>query len=151
MPLCLIGLGSNLGDRSGLIDEALARLQRHQNIEVVRRSRYHDTLSVGGPDAQPAFLNAAAVLQTSLSPQFLLAELQRAEVDLGRQRIERWGPRTIDLDLLIYDNLTRNDPDIVIPHPRMTWRRFVLEPAAEIASEMLHAGMGWTIAQLLDN
>ena len=151
MPLCLIGLGSNLGDRSGLLDEALVRLQRHPNIEVARRSRYHETLPVGGPDAQPAYLNAAAVLQTSLSPQALLAELQKVEADLGRQRIEHWGPRTIDLDLLLYDDLTLAAPDLVIPHPRMAWRRFVLEPAAEVAPEMLHPGTGWTIARLLDH
>ena len=151
MPLCLIGLGSNLGDRSGLLDEALVRLQRHPNIEVARQSRYHETLPVGGPDAQPAYLNAAAVLQTSLSPQALLAELQKTEADLGRQRIEHWGPRTIDLDLLLYDDLTLADPDLVIPHPRMAWRRFVLEPAAEVAPEMLHPGTGWTIARLLEH
>ena len=91
MPLCLIGLGSNLGDRSGLLDEALVRLQRHPNIEVTRQSPYHETLPVGGPDAQPAYLNAAAVLQTPLSPQALLAELQKTEVDLGRQRSRTLG------------------------------------------------------------
>src|SRR5208282_1945717 len=98
MPLCLIGLGSNLGDREGLLNKALVRLQRHADIILLRQSRYHETLPVGGP-AQSAYLNAAAVLQTSLSPQALLAELQRAETDLGRQRFETWGPRTVDLDL----------------------------------------------------
>ena len=77
--------------------------------------------------------------------------MQKVEADLGRQRIEHWGPRTIDLDLLLYDNLTLADPDLVIPHPRMAWRRFVLEPAAEVAPEMLHPGTGWTIARLLDH
>jgi 2-amino-4-hydroxy-6-hydroxymethyldihydropteridine diphosphokinase len=151
MPVCLIGLGSNLGDRSGLLDAALARLQCHPDIEAVRQSQYHETLPVGGPNAQPAYLNAAAVLQTSLSPQALLAELQQAEADLGRQRIEHWGPRTIDLDLLLYDSLTSTGPDLVVPHPRMAWRRFVLEPAAEVAPEMLHPCTGWTIGQLLDH
>ena len=151
MPQCLIGLGSNLGDRRGLLDAALARLQRHPNIEVVRQSRHHETLPVGGPCAQPAYLNAAAVLQTSLPPQALLAELQKIETDLGRQRIEHWGPRTIDLDLLLYDDLTLTAHDLVIPHPRMAWRRFVLEPAAEVAPEMLHPGIGWTIARLLEH
>ena len=134
-----------------MLDEALARLGSIQTSEVARRSRYHKTLPAGGPDAQPAYLNAAAVLQTSLSPQTLLAELQKIEADLGRQRAEHWGPRTIDLDLLLYDNLTRTDPDLVIPHPRMAWRRFVLEPAAEVAPEMVHPGTGWTIARLLDH
>jgi deoxyadenosine/deoxycytidine kinase len=106
---------------------------------------------VGGPERQPAFLNAAAVLQTSLSPQSLLGVLLQVEADLGRQRIVHWGPRIVDLDLLLYDNLTIAEPDLVIPHPRMAWRRFVLEPAAEIAPEMLHPATGWTIARLLDN
>jgi 2-amino-4-hydroxy-6-hydroxymethyldihydropteridine diphosphokinase len=149
MPLCLIGLGSNLGDRQRWLDEALLQLQRHPNIKVLRQSRFHETLPVGGPDAQSAYLNAAAVLLTSLSPQALLAELQKAETALGRQRIERWGPRNIDLDLLLYDDLTWTDRDLVIPHPRMAWRRFVLKPAAEVAPEMLHPSTGWTIARLL--
>ena len=84
-------------------------------------------------------------------PQALLAEFQKVEADLGRQRNEHWGPRTIDLDLLLYDDLTLADPDLVVPHPRMAWRRFVLEPAAEVAPEMLHPGTGWTIARLLDH
>ena len=151
MPLCLIGLSSNLGDRSGLLDEALVRLDRHPNIEVARRSRYHETRPVGGPAAQPAYLNAAAVLQTSLPPQTLLAEFQQVEADLGRQRVERWGPRTVDIDLLLYDNLTLDTPNLVIPHPRMAWRRFALEPAAEVAPEMVHPATGWTISQLLDH
>ncbi len=151
MPLCLIGLGSNLGDRQGGLDKALARLQRHPEIEVLRQSHYHETLPVGGPDAQPAYLNAAAVLQTSLSPHALLAELLKVEAELGRQRAVYWGPRTIDLDLLLYDNLTWSDRDLVIPHPRMAWRRFVLEPAAEVAPQMLHPGTCRTIAQLLDH
>ena len=149
MPLCLIGLGSNLGDRQRWLDKALLQLQRHPNIKVLRQSRFHETLPVGGPDAQSAYLNAAAVLLTSLSPQALLAELQKAETALGRQRIERWGPRNIDLDLLLYDDLTWTDRDLVIPHPRMAWRRFVLKPAAEVAPEMLHPSTGWTIARLL--
>ena len=84
MAVCLIGLGSNLGDRSRLLAEALVRLQRHPDIEVLRQSGYHETRPAGGPDAQPAFLNAVAVLQTAISPQALLAELQKVEAGLGR-------------------------------------------------------------------
>ncbi len=135
MPLCLIGLGSNLGDRQRWLGEALGRLQRYPCIEVTRQSHCHETLPAGGPDAQPAYLNAAAVIQSSLSPRAVLAVLQRIEADLGRQRIAHWGPRTIDLDLLLYDGLTYSDRDLVIPHPRMAWRRFVLEPAAEVAPQ----------------
>lgn len=151
MPLCLIGLGSNLGDRQDLLDKALVRLLRHQAVELVRQSRYYETRPAGGPSAQPAYLNAAAVLQTSLSPHGMLAELQRVETELGRQRVEHWGPRTIDLDLLLYENLILAEPDLTLPHPRMAWRRFVLEPAAEIASEMVHPGTGWMIARLLEH
>jgi 2-amino-4-hydroxy-6-hydroxymethyldihydropteridine diphosphokinase len=151
MPLCLIGLGSNLGDREGLLDKALVRLLRHPDVEVLRRSRYYETLPVGGPSAQPAYLNAAAVLKTSLAPRALLAELQKVETELGRQRLEHWGPRTVDLDLLLYGHLTLVESDLVIPHPRMAWRRFVLEPAAEVAEEMVHPGTGWPLARLLDH
>jgi len=134
-----------------LLDEALVRFEQHPDIDAVRHSRYYETPPVGGPVAQPAYLNAAAVLQTSLPPQALLAELQKIETDLGRRRLEHWGPRTIDLDLLLYDNLTLAAPNLVIPHPRMAWRRFVLEPAAEVAPEMLHPGTGWTVAELLQH
>jgi len=151
MSLCLIGLGSNLGDRSRLIDEALAELKRLPDFDIVKQSRYYQTQPAGGPSTQPEFLNAAAVLQTTLPPQTLLAELQKIETGLGRLRIEHWGPRTIDLDLLLYDNLARTEPDLVIPHPRLAWRRFVLEPAAEVAPEMIHPGTGWTVARHLNH
>ena len=151
MPLCLIGLGSNLGDRGRWLAEALVRLQQHANIEVSRQSRYYETLPAGGPDARSTYLNAAAILQTTLAPQTLLALLQRSKPIWVEKRTEFWEPRTIDLDLLLYDNLTRIDPDLVIPHPRMAWRRFVLEPAAEVAPEMVHPGTGWTIARHLDH
>jgi 2-amino-4-hydroxy-6-hydroxymethyldihydropteridine diphosphokinase len=151
MPLCLIGLGSNLGNRQGLLDEALVRLQQPPSIVVARASRYRQTQPVGGPALQSDFLNAVAVLDTSLSPRALLAELQKTEAALGRQRVEHWGPRAIDLDLLLYDDLTQTESNLVIPHPRMAWRRFVLEPAAEAAPEMVHPSTGWTIARLLDH
>ena len=150
MPLCLLGLGSNLGDRGRLLDEALVRLQRPPEISVAQRSRYHETRPVGGPPAQPAYLNAVAVLDTSLSPQALLFELQTTENGLGRQREELWGPRTIDLDLLLYDEVLLAEPELIIPHPRMGWRRFVLEPGCRRSPrELRHPGIGWTIAQLL--
>ncbi len=151
MPFSLIGLGSNLGDRSRLLDDALDRLERHPNIEVARRSRYFETAAVGGPGGQACFLNAATVLQTSLSPRSLLGVLHQVETELGRRRSVPWGPRTIDLDILLYGDLTLAEPDLVIPHPRMAWRRFVLQGSAEIAAEMLHPARGWNIAKLLDN
>lgn len=151
MPHCLIGLGSNLGNRASLLDAALARLGANARVEIVARSRFHETSPAGGPAGQGAFLNAALLLRTPLSPGELLGTLMHIEADLGRRRVERWGPRSIDLDLLLYDNLVLESETLQLPHPRMAWRRFVLEPAAEVAPEMLHPTTGWTIAGLLNH
>jgi 2-amino-4-hydroxy-6-hydroxymethyldihydropteridine diphosphokinase len=113
-------------------------------------SSFRETKPAGGPQ-QAVYLNAAATLETTLSPQQLLAQLQRIENELGRVRNERWGPRTIDLDLLLYDQLELETPELMLPHPRMSFRRFVLEPAAEVAAEMVYPVNGWTILQLLQH
>jgi 2-amino-4-hydroxy-6-hydroxymethyldihydropteridine diphosphokinase len=149
MSLCLIGLGSNLGDRQATLREALKRLAQHPAIHAVRASRFFETSPAGGPSGQGAFINAAAVLETALGPETLLGVLLEIEASLGRQRGERWGPRTIDLDLLLYDEIVRETPNLVIPHPRMAWRRFVLAPAAEVAGGMIHPTTGWTIKRLV--
>ncbi len=151
MSTCLIGLGSNLGDRQGMLAEALARLARTAGVELTARSPALETRAVGGPPGQGAYLNAAAVLQTSLAPQVLLGVLQRIETDLGRRRGEPWGPRTIDLDLLLYDRIVMATPSLVVPHPRMAWRRFVLEPAGRIAPAMIHPLLGWPIRRMLQH
>ncbi len=151
MSWCLIGLGSNEGDRGLAITRALEELGRRPTIAVVRRSRLIETAPVGGPPGQGRFLNAAALLETSLSPEGLLATLQKVEGCLGRRRETRWGPRTIDLDLLLFDQLVLSTPFLTIPHPRMAWRRFVLEPAAEIAASMVHPVTGWSIARLWEH
>jgi 2-amino-4-hydroxy-6-hydroxymethyldihydropteridine diphosphokinase len=151
MSVCLIGLGSNLGERRKTLDEAAARLAEHPQIRVTAVSAWRETAPAGGPTDQPAFLNGAAMLETSLEPEPLLGVLQQVEADLGRRRNEHWGPRTLDLDLLLFDQRRLATPTLEVPHPRMAWRRFVLEPAAEVAGNMLHPSTGWTVRQLLDH
>jgi 2-amino-4-hydroxy-6-hydroxymethyldihydropteridine diphosphokinase len=151
MPACLIGLGSNRGDRASMIALALERVARCAGVERVTRSALRPYAPAGGPSGQQPFLNAAALLETSLPPRALLERLQAIEADLGRRRQERWGPRTIDLDLLLYDRLAIDEPGLTLPHPRMAFRRFVVEPAAEVAPGMVHPQIGWTIARLLEH
>jgi 2-amino-4-hydroxy-6-hydroxymethyldihydropteridine diphosphokinase len=151
MPLCLLGLGSNLGDRGRSLAEALARLGSQQHLELVRQSSFRETLPAGGPAGQAAYLNAAALVRTSLAPEAILHACQTIENELGRRREERWGPRTVDIDMLLYDGLVLNTPVLQLPHPRMAWRRFVLEPAAEIAAEMVHPVIGWSVSRLLEH
>ncbi|WP_425614513.1 2-amino-4-hydroxy-6-hydroxymethyldihydropteridine diphosphokinase [Anatilimnocola sp. NA78] len=151
MANCLIGLGSNLGDRSQLLQAAIDQLAQLPTTQLVRASSLRGTLAAGGPASQGEYLNAAAVIETSLSPQQLLVELQRIEASLGRERIERWGPRTVDLDLLLYNQLELNSPELTLPHPRMAFRRFVLEPAVEIAPKMVYPINGWNLFALLAN
>jgi 2-amino-4-hydroxy-6-hydroxymethyldihydropteridine diphosphokinase len=149
MPLCLIGLGSNEGNRQATLDAAVGELARQPKISILAVSSWHETAPVGGPARQSHFLNGVVRVDTSFEAPALLSCLQRIENRLGRQRTEHWGPRTIDLDLLLYDAMVLDTPSLVLPHPRMAWRRFVLEPAAEVAGAMLHPTIGWTVARLL--
>ncbi len=150
MATVYIGIGSNLGDRKGTIRSALEQLTKEPGVQSVEASSLYETEPVGGPPGQNRYLNAVARLETTLPPGGLLAVLQRIELQLGRVRRERWGPRTIDLDLLLYDDLVIDTPDLVIPHPCMHERRFVLEPLAAIAPHMVHPVLQRTIAALLD-
>lgn len=142
MPLAYIGLGSNLGDREQTIRRALERLGADREIDVVAVSSLRETDPVGYVD-QPRFLNGVAALRTTLDPQELLARLQAVENDLGRDRSRpRFGPRTIDLDLLLFGSEQIDEPELVVPHPRLAERRFVLEPLFELESGLEVPGRG---------
>ncbi len=149
MAYCLIGLGANLGDRGRALDAAVERLACAE-VRVVAKSRYRQTEPVGGPPGQTPYLNGAVLVETALTPRALLRRMQSIELELGRRRDEevRWGARPIDLDLLLYDTLMLFSEGLTVPHPRMAWRRFVLEPAAEIAGAMRHPTTNWTVARL---
>lgn len=151
MAACLVALGSNVGDRLAQLERAIQRLGEHPSIDVMGRSNWFHTKPIGGPPEQGEFVNAAIRVQTCLSPQELFQVLRRVETDLGRQRRERWAARSMDLDLLLYGDLILKTPQLEIPHPRLAFRRFVLEPAAEVAQDMLHPVVGWTIGQLLEH
>jgi 2-amino-4-hydroxy-6-hydroxymethyldihydropteridine diphosphokinase len=151
MSFCLVALGSNLGDRATLIESAVARLGSEPGITALAVSSLHETQPVGGAPGQQPFLNAVAAFDTDLAPPTLLALLQRIEHDLGRQRTEHWGARTIDLDLLLFGNQVIDAPQLVVPHPRMAFRRFVVQPAAEVAPRLMHPTIGWTMARLLEH
>src|SRR5438132_11276410 len=125
-----IALGSNLGDQCRFLDQALQLLREHPQVRIMQVSSYHETAPVGGPSGQGPYLNAAAELQTDLPPRGLLRVLLEIESRLGRVRQERFGPRTIDLDLLLYGDVVSDDAELALPHPRMHDRLFVLRPLA---------------------
>jgi 2-amino-4-hydroxy-6-hydroxymethyldihydropteridine diphosphokinase len=131
-----VGFGANLGDREGTIRQAIARLDADPAIDVVAVSRLRETDPVGVLD-QPKFLNGACALETELPPRGLLESLLRVETGLGRVRDgQRYGPRTIDLDLLLYGDAEIDEPGLTVPHPRLAERRFVLEPLLELDADM---------------
>lgn len=136
MTLAYVGVGANLGDREATIRAALDALPG-----IVAVSELRETDPVGVLD-QPPFLNGAAALETELAPRDLLDTLLAVERELGRERRERWGPRTIDLDLLLYGGETIDEPGLTVPHPRLHERRFALEPLAELDPELLVPGLG---------
>jgi 2-amino-4-hydroxy-6-hydroxymethyldihydropteridine diphosphokinase len=140
-----IGLGSNVGDRLTYLRRAVAALR---SLGVVRVSSVYETDPIGPP--QRRFLNAVAAVETVLRPRELFGELKRIEADLGRIARERWGSREIDLDLLLYDDETVDDADLVVPHPRLAERGFVLVPFVEIAPDATMPG-GRALAELLQS
>jgi 2-amino-4-hydroxy-6-hydroxymethyldihydropteridine diphosphokinase len=152
MPRAFVGLGANLGDREGALRVALAALDATQGIEVVAVSKLRETDPVDYLD-QPRFLNGAAALDTTLAPRELLDALLEVERSLGRTREgPRFGPRTIDLDLLLYGDESFDEPGLTVPHPRLHVRAFALEPLAELDPGLVVPGHGplETLLQKLD-
>jgi len=148
--VCYVGLGSNVGNRREHLAEAFLGLASLPETRLLRRSAVLETAPVGGV-AQRPFLNAVAELRTILAPEALLDRLQRIEGERGRdrRREQRWGPRPLDLDLLLYGMMEVRLPRLVVPHPRLAERRFVLAPLAELAPDLLAPGLPWPIRDLL--
>jgi 2-amino-4-hydroxy-6-hydroxymethyldihydropteridine diphosphokinase len=142
-----VGVGSNLGDRWWNLAFAARRLRQEPRVAVLRASRVYDTEPIGPP--QPRYLNAVLELETGLRPKALLALLQLTERAAGRRRGGRWSARTLDLDLLLFDDLVLETPTLALPHPALVSRRFVLAPLAELCPERIVPGTGNTVAQLL--
>ncbi len=147
--IAMIGLGSNLGDRRATLEGAIAALSETPGVRVQRVSTYRETEPVGGPPGQGSYLNAAAMLETRLDPIGLLHVLQAIEGRFGRVRAVRWGERTLDLDLLLFDDRIIRTPELTVPHPRLEERRFVLEPLAEVAPDAVEPTSGRTVSELL--
>jgi 2-amino-4-hydroxy-6-hydroxymethyldihydropteridine diphosphokinase len=136
-----LALGSNLGDRAGNLQTAIDALTAVPKVAVVAASNVYETDPVGGPD-QGSFLNAVVAVDTELTPRELLAVAHRLEHDAGRVRVERWGPRTLDVDVLLVGDAVVSEPDLVVPHPRMWERGFVLAPLHDVAPDLVDVPAG---------
>jgi 2-amino-4-hydroxy-6-hydroxymethyldihydropteridine diphosphokinase len=142
MPEALVALGGNLGDARDTLDRAIAAFCDGNDVRLLARSSDYRTPPWGVAD-QPPFVNLAVAVETSLTPQELLARAQAVELALGRERGKerRWGPRPVDIDLIAYDDLALDTPELTLPHPRLFERAFVLVPLAEIAPQRVIAGI----------
>ncbi|MCA9002880.1 MAG: 2-amino-4-hydroxy-6-hydroxymethyldihydropteridine diphosphokinase [Planctomycetes bacterium] len=146
-----IALGGNVGEVQATFRRALLRLDRHPGITLLRRSDWMEYPAIGGPADQPPYWNGAILVETTLTPNELLEVMREVETHFGRDRSreEVWGPRTLDLDLLLYADQVVDEPNLHVPHKRMVERRFVLEPLAQIAPDRAIPGADGTVSQCL--
>ncbi len=141
-------LGSNLGDSIKYLQDASARIEKKVGAITLKSSLYQ-TESWGKPD-QPDFINQVICVDTDLHPKELLARVLEIEIELGRERVSKWGSRIIDIDILFYNDQVVNEPDLIIPHPYLHERRFTLMPLHEIAPHMIHPALNKSVEELLD-
>jgi 2-amino-4-hydroxy-6-hydroxymethyldihydropteridine diphosphokinase len=149
MARAFVGVGSNLGDRKGFIERARATLRQVRDVTFLRASRIYETDPVGGPK-QGKYLNVVWEIETQLAPEEFMKCLLAIEKELGRERKEPNAPRTIDLDLLSWEQQVIDGEGLVVPHPRLQERRFVLEPLADLEPEWRHPVLNKTVRQLLE-
>jgi len=147
--ICFVGIGSNMNEPVNQCLAAVDRISKTNETKLLRRSSLYETEPFGSED-QDWFINAVAEIRTGLTPHELLNALQAIEQDMGRVRVEKWGPRIIDLDILLYGQDVVHDEILVIPHPELHKRRFVLAPLCEIASYVIHPAFGVSMRGLLD-
>jgi 2-amino-4-hydroxy-6-hydroxymethyldihydropteridine diphosphokinase len=145
-----LGLGSNLGERLVTLQGARQALASHPQVEIAATSPLYETAPVGGPPGQGHYLNAVLQITTDLAPGQLLTLCRTVEETFARCRQQRWGARTLDIDLLLYGAFLHDEPELQLPHPRLHLRRFVLAPLADLAPHLPHPRLGSTIKQLLE-